>query len=128
MSRSATAEASLAEELAAVRPALLPRYRQALPGARAAVLSRLWRALAHEPLPWIDRRTRGAHGLALRLADGRVLHGPAADPYATAAYAPAVRLGRERYDDPVRLMTDLAVPHATGFAAELAHSVASLAL
>ncbi|WP_129305817.1 IucA/IucC family siderophore biosynthesis protein [Streptomyces sp. L2] len=128
MSRSATAEASLAEELAAVRPALLPRYRQALPGARAAVLSRLWRALAHEPLPWIDRRTRGAHSLALRLADGRVLHGPPADPYATTAYAPAVRLGRERYDDPVRLMTDLAVPHATGFAAELAHSVASLAL
>ncbi|MEU6280174.1 IucA/IucC family protein [Streptomyces sp. NPDC047028] len=128
MSRSATAEASLAEELAAVRPALLPRYRQVLPGARAAVLSRLWRALAHEPLPWIDRRTRGAHSLALRLADGRVLHGPPADPYATTAYTPAVRLGRERYDDPVHLMTDLGVPHATGFAAELAHSVASLAL
>ena len=32
------------------------------------------------------------------------------------------------YDDPARLMTNLAVPHGTAFAAELGHSVASLAL
>ncbi|MEU1463877.1 IucA/IucC family protein [Streptomyces sp. NPDC005727] len=125
---SATAEAGIAEELAAVRPGLLPRYRAALPGARAAVLTRLWRALAYEPLPWISGRTGGAHGLALRLADGRHLEGPPADPYATGWYVTSVRLGRERYDDPARLMSDLAVPHAAGFAAELAHSAASLAL
>ncbi|MFF0835811.1 MULTISPECIES: IucA/IucC family protein [unclassified Streptomyces] len=125
---SVTAEAGLAEELASVRPGLLPRYRAALPGARAAVLTRLWRALAYEPLPWISRRTGSAHGLVLRLADGRDLAGPPADPYATAGYVTSVRLGRERYDDPARLMTDLAVPHAAGFAAELAHSTASLAL
>ncbi|WP_225830697.1 IucA/IucC family protein [Streptomyces sp. NK08204] len=128
MHRPPTAEARIAEELAAVRPGLLPRYAAELPGARAAVLSRLWRALAHEPLPWITGRLRGAHGLALRLADGRTLHGPHADPYATSAYVTAVRLGRERHDDPARLMTDLAVPHAADFAAELADSVASLAL
>ncbi|MFG2353260.1 IucA/IucC family protein [Streptomyces sp. NPDC048521] len=128
MYHSPTAEDRLAEELAAVRPGLLPRYRAELPGARAAVLTRLWRALAHEPLPWVADRVEGAHGLALRLADGRRLHGPHADPYATGAYVTALRLDRERYDDPARLMTDLAVPHASAFAAELADSTASMAL
>ncbi|MFG2121035.1 IucA/IucC family protein [Streptomyces sp. NPDC048710] len=128
MYHSPTAEADVAEELAVVRPALLPRYRAELPGARAAVLTRLWRGLAHEPLPWVTGRVRGGNGLALRLADGRSLHGPHADPYATGGYVTAVRLDRERYDDPARLMSDLAVPHAAGFAVELGHSVASLAL
>ncbi|MFJ9821970.1 IucA/IucC family protein [Streptomyces sp. NPDC101151] len=128
MYHSPTAEAEVAEELAAVRPGLLPRYTAELPGARAAVLTRLWRALAHEPLPWVTGRVSGAHSLALRLADGRTLHGPHADPYATGGHVAAVRLDRERYDDPARLMTDLPVPHAAGFAVELGHSVASLAL
>ncbi|SOD80807.1 IucA/IucC family protein [Streptomyces sp. Ag109_G2-15] len=128
MYHSPTAEADIAEELAAVRPGLLPRYTAELPGARAAVLTRLWRGLAHEPLPWVTGRLRGAHSLALRLADGRTLHGPHADPYATGGYVTAVRLDRERYDDPARLMSDLAVPHAAGLATELGHSVASLAL
>ncbi|WP_030645604.1 MULTISPECIES: IucA/IucC family protein [Streptomyces] len=128
MHRPPTADAEIAEELAAVRPALLPRYAAELPGARAAVLTRLWRALAHEPLPWLTGRVSGADGLTLRLADGRTLHGPHADPYATSAYVTAVRLDRERYDDPARLMTALGVPHASAFAVELAHSVASLAL
>ncbi|MFF8726178.1 IucA/IucC family protein [Streptomyces sp. NPDC015171] len=128
MHRPPTAEAEIAEELAVVRPALLPRYAAELPGARAAVLTRLWRALAHEPLPWLTGRLPGAYSLALRLADGRTLYGPPADPYATSAYVTAVRLGRERYDDPARLMTALGVEHADAFTAELAHSVASLAL
>ncbi|MEU3984269.1 IucA/IucC family siderophore biosynthesis protein [Streptomyces sp. NPDC026672] len=128
MSPSSTAEAQLAAELGEVRPGLVGRYTAELPGARAAVLTRLWRALAHEPLPWIARRTAGADGPVLRLHDGRVLHGPHADPYATDAYAPEVRLDGVAYDDPARLMTDLAVPHAAAFAAELAGSAASLAL
>ncbi|MBY8839861.1 IucA/IucC family siderophore biosynthesis protein [Streptomyces sp. SP2-10] len=128
MHRPPIAEAEIAEELAAVRPGLLPRYAAELPGARAAVLTRLWRALAHEPLPWLTARVPGTHGLALRLADGRTLHGPPADPYATSAYVTAVRLDRERYDDPARLTAALGVPHASAFAAELAGSVASLAL
>ncbi|MEU6608457.1 IucA/IucC family protein [Streptomyces shenzhenensis] len=128
MHRPPTAEAQVAAELAGLRPGLVPRYAAELPGARAAVLTRLWRALAHEPLPWITRRTAGSHGLALRLADGRALHGPLADPYATDAYVTAVFLDGTAYDDPARLLTALAVPNAAGFAAELAHSVASLAL
>ncbi|MFF5857359.1 IucA/IucC family protein [Streptomyces sp. NPDC012751] len=128
MQRARTAETEIAEELAAVRPALLPRYAAELPGARAAVLTRLWRALVHEPLPWVTGRTPDADGLALRLADGRTLRGPRADPYATRAYVGAVLLDRERYDDPALLLAALRVPHGSAFAAELGHSVASLAL
>jgi siderophore synthetase component len=126
--RPPSAEAEVAAELADVRPGLVSRYTAELPGARAAVLTRLWRALAHEPLPWVVGRERGREGLALRLSDGRRLHGPHADPYATDAYVTAVRLDGATYDDPSRLMTDLAVPHGTSFAAELGHSAASLAL
>jgi len=126
------AEAEVADELAVVRPALLSRYAAELPGARAAVLTRLWRALAHEPLPWITGPDPGrdpdGEGLTLRLRDGRRLHGPAADPYATAAYVGVVHLDDLAYDHPATLMSDLAVPHCVDFAAELGHSAASLAL
>ncbi len=122
------AEAALADELAAVRPDLAQPYADALPGARAAVLSRLWRALAYEPLPWIARREHGHDGLTVHLADGRRLHGPHPDPYATAAYVTEVRLDGRPHDRAARLMTALAVPYGSGFAAELDHSAASLAL
>ncbi|MEU0118604.1 IucA/IucC family protein [Streptomyces bobili] len=128
MHRPPTAEAELAADLAAVRPALAARFAAELSGARAAVLTRLWRALAHEPLPWVVRRVPARDGLTLHLADGRRLHGPRADPYATAAYVRAVDLAGTGYDDPARLMTALAVPYGEGLAAELAHSTASLAL
>ncbi|KMS72926.1 iron transporter [Streptomyces viridochromogenes] len=128
MHRPPSAEAEVAAELADVRPELASRYAAGLPAARAAVLTRLWRALAYEPLPWVARREPGREGLTLRLSDGRRLHGPHADPYATAAYVTAVRLDRTSYDDPVRLLTDLSVPHGTAFATEVGHSVASLAL
>ncbi|MFZ4189520.1 IucA/IucC family protein [Streptomyces pseudogriseolus] len=128
MPRPTTAEAEIAEELAVVRPALLPAYTGALPGARTAVLTRLWRGLTHDPLPWVAGRAGGRSGVVLRLADGRRLEGPPADPYATDARVNAVRLEGVEYDDPARLMADLAVPHSGAFAAELAHSAASLAL
>ncbi|MFJ3231908.1 IucA/IucC family protein [Streptomyces sp. NPDC086787] len=134
MHRPPTVEEQVAAELAEIRPGLVARYSAELPGARSAVLSRLWRALAHEPLPWIARRGpdgRGGPdgpGLALWLGDGRVLRGPRADPYATGDYVRVVDLDGESYDDAARLMTDLAVPHSAGYAAELAHSTASLAL
>ncbi|MDX3529145.1 IucA/IucC family protein [Streptomyces sp. ID05-39B] len=128
MHRPPTAEAELAADLAAVRPALAARFAAELPGARAAVLTRLWRALTHEPLPWVVGRVPARDGLTLHLADGRRLHGPRSDPYATAAHVRAVDLAGTAYDDPARLMTDLAVPYGGSLAAELAHSTASLAL
>ncbi|SED42688.1 IucA/IucC family protein [Streptomyces sp. PAN_FS17] len=128
MHRPHSAEAEVAAELAEVRPDLVSRYTAELPGARAAVLTRLWRAFAYEPLPWVDGRERGAEGLTLRLSDGRRLDGPHADPYATDAYVTDVRLGGTSYDDPARLLSELSVAHGTSLAAELGHSVASLAL
>ncbi|WP_240436770.1 IucA/IucC family siderophore biosynthesis protein [Streptomyces sporangiiformans] len=111
-----------------VRPALLPRYAAGLPGARAAVLTRLWRGLVHEPLPWITHREPGSGGMTLHLADGRRLHGPHSDAYGTAASVAEVELDGTAYDHPAALMTALSFPYGDGFAAELDHSVASLAL
>ncbi|MDH6547787.1 IucA/IucC family protein [Streptomyces sp. SAI-041] len=128
MHRPPAAEFQFAEELAVLRPDLVARYTAELPGARAAVLSRLWRGLTHEPLPWVTARETGREGLTLRLTDGRRLHGPLPDPFATAAQVRAVHLDEAAHDDPARLMTGLGAPHGTDFAAELADSVASLAL
>ncbi len=87
------AEAVLGAELGAVRPDLTQPYTAALPGARAAVLSRLWRGLVHEPMPWVVRReAAGDDWVTLHLADRRRLHGPLVDPYATAARVDEVRL------------------------------------
>ncbi|MCX4529781.1 MULTISPECIES: IucA/IucC family protein [unclassified Streptomyces] len=133
MDRSTHVPASPAEEavaaaLAGVRPGLGSAYDAALPGARAAVLTRLWRALAFEPLPWVAGRERGSGALALRLAGGGRLEGPLADPYATGAQVGEVRLDGRPYRQAARLLTALRVAHGDGFAAELDDSTASLAL
>ncbi|MFJ2256936.1 IucA/IucC family protein [Streptomyces sp. NPDC087844] len=121
-------ETALAAELRTVRPGLLSPYAAELPGARSAVLTRLWRGLALEPLAWVTHREAGYAGLTLRTADGRRLHGPHPDPYATASSVAEVELDGTAYDHPAELMTALGLPHGRPFAAELAHSVASLAL
>ncbi|MFE9093249.1 IucA/IucC family protein [Streptomyces sp. NPDC007264] len=128
MHLSPSAEATVADELAVVRPDLAGAYEAALPAARSAVLSRLWRGLAHEPLPWVAGREPTSGGLVVRLADGRRLHGPPPDPYATAAYVTEVLLDGRAHRRPAALMAALGVPHGDAFAAELDHSTASLAL
>ncbi|MFJ3514323.1 MULTISPECIES: IucA/IucC family protein [unclassified Streptomyces] len=122
------AEEAVAAELADVRPSLGPSYAAVLGGARAAVLTRLWRALAHEPLPWVEGRERGPDGLALLLAGGRRLEGPLPDPYATGPYVSEVLLDGRAYRQAARLVTALGVPHGEQFAAELDACTASLAL
>ncbi|MCP3753333.1 IucA/IucC family protein [Streptomyces sp. TBY4] len=118
------------------RPGLEAAYAAALPGARAAVLTRLWRAFSYEPLPWITRRERGSGALALRLASGSLLEGPLPDPYATTfsaarASAPPVTellLDGRPYRRAAPLVAALGLPYGEEFAAELDESTASLAL
>ncbi|WP_189770895.1 IucA/IucC family protein [Streptomyces tauricus] len=121
-------ETALAAELRTVRPELLAPYAAELPGARSAVLTRLWRGLALDPLPWVTRREAGSTGLTLRTADGRRLRGPRPDAYATASTVTEVELDGTAYDHPAALMAALGLPHGRPFASELAGSVASLAL
>ncbi|QES46796.1 iron transporter [Streptomyces venezuelae] len=122
------AEDVIAGELGAVRPDLIPGYRAALPGARAAVLTRLWRGLAIDPLPWVVRRETGTAGLTMHLTGGLRLRGPHPDPYATAPYVTGVELDGRVFRQAGALVRALGLPYATGFAEELDHSTASLAL
>ncbi|MFF3209255.1 IucA/IucC family protein [Streptomyces sp. NPDC002886] len=118
------------------RPGLGAAYAAALPGARAAVLTRLWRAFAFEPLPWITHRERGSGTLVLRLASGSRLEGPLPDPYATTfsavrTSAPPVTellLDGRPYRRAAPLVAALGLPYGEEFAAELDESTASLAL
>ncbi|MCX5192665.1 IucA/IucC family siderophore biosynthesis protein [Streptomyces sp. NBC_00249] len=111
-----------------VRPGLGSAYEASLAGARAAVLTRLWRALAFEPLPWVVRREHGPDSLTLLLADGRRLEGPAADPYATGDRVDELRLDGRGHRQAARLVEALGAAHGSAFAAELDDSTASLAL
>ncbi|MFJ9077420.1 IucA/IucC family protein [Streptomyces sp. NPDC102278] len=122
------AEETVAAELADVRPDLVAAYAAELEGARAAVLTRLWRALAFEPLPWVVRRESGPDSLVLFTAAGGRLEGPPADPYATRSYVTEVRLDGRVYRRAARLVAALGVAHGAAFAAELDDSTASLAL
>ncbi|MEU2452292.1 IucA/IucC family protein [Streptomyces sp. NPDC012765] len=122
------AEEAVAAELADVRPSLGPSYAAAQAGARAAVLTRLWRALAYEPLPWVVGRERAPDGLALLLAGGARLEGPLPDPYATGPYVSELLLDGRPHRQAARLVRALGVPHGEQFAAELDACTASLAL
>lgn len=108
-------ETSFAAELRAVRPGLVAPYREALPGARAAVLARLWRSLCFEELPGLDRRR---------------LRGPEVRPYDSGAPKDELTVWADgtEYSRPAALLAALGVPGSAGLVAELEHSTASLAL
>jgi siderophore synthetase component len=98
-----------------------------LDGARAAILGRLWGALAREPVPGIVGRRVDGDELVLTLADGRVVAGPAvsAEPFAVAP--PGLAVGGQT--DPAGLVRALGLgERGERFAVELADSVANLAL
>lgn len=103
-------------------------YAAELEGARAAVLTRLWRALAFEPLPWVVRRESGPDSLVLVTSRGGRLEGPLPDPYATRSHVTEIRFDGRAYRHAARLMSALDVPRGAAFAAELDDSTASLAL
>jgi staphyloferrin A synthase len=97
-------------------------------GARAAVLGRLWGALAREPLPGVAGRAERGGVLTVRLADGRDLVGAveAAGMFAVPPRGFAVALAGRRHADPAALAA--ALGFGPRLAADLADSVANLAL
>ncbi|MFJ6578007.1 IucA/IucC family protein [Streptomyces sp. NPDC091368] len=121
-------EQGFADQLADAAPRLLATYHRELSPARAAVLARLWRALLYEPLPGVAARDAAAGQVVL--ADGRVLTGPPRLPHDLVLPGEdlALRLDGRPYDHPAALLAALDLPGATPLVAELAHSVASLAL
>ncbi|MDI1465716.1 IucA/IucC family protein [Catellatospora sp. KI3] len=109
----------------------MPSTDDTLPGARAAVLARLWGALVREPLPGVlDRRAYGGD-ILVTLASGQRLMGSAAmaEMFAVAPEGLRVTLETERFDDPAALLRALKLPgHPLRLAEEVADSVAHLAL
>ncbi|MEV0827088.1 IucA/IucC family protein [Nonomuraea rubra] len=116
-------EGEFAAELALVRPDLSDRYAAALPGARAAVMGRLWRGLLYEPLPGL---TAAGHARLL-LADGRELTGRERRPY-DLGEEPALWLDGRPHTHPAELLTALGLPCTERLVEDLDHSVASMAL
>nr|MDT0657668.1 IucA/IucC family protein [Micromonospora sp. DSM 115978] len=132
----------VAADLRRHRPDLVAGFAAELPAARAAVLARLWGALARESVPGVAGRVERGGRLTLRLADGRRVVGPAAAaaPFAVAAAGLAVSVrggstdtdeqrgyaGPDGYGDPAELVRVCGL--AGGFADEVANSVANLAL
>ncbi|MFF3565614.1 IucA/IucC family protein [Streptomyces sp. NPDC002574] len=119
-------EAAFAAGLTALRPGLADAWAASLPGARAAVLGRLWRALLLEPLPGLTVEGPGR----VRLDDGRSLTGPDRLPHdlGLAQEELVLRLDGRPFDHPVALLEALGLPGSGPLREELADSVASLAL
>ncbi|MFD8498047.1 IucA/IucC family protein [Amycolatopsis sp. NPDC059657] len=105
-------EAVFAADLLALRPEL--RYRDALPGARAAVLDRLWRGLSLDPLPRVAHRDRDT----ITLDGGRLL----------ARSGAVISLDGKHFDHPAALLAALGWPETACLETEVAHSVAAMAL
>ncbi|SDW73120.1 Siderophore synthetase component [Amycolatopsis xylanica] len=105
-------ESTFATELARLRPEL--PYRDKLPGARAAVLDRLWRGFRLDPLPRITHRSADA----ITLEDGRRL----------TRSGPVISIDGKPYDHPAAFLAALGWPEAARLEAEVAHSVAAMAL
>ncbi|MFY1631872.1 IucA/IucC family protein [Solwaraspora sp. WMMB335] len=124
--------------LAAVRrwrPELVDPVAAAVPGARAAVLARVWGALAREPLPQVAGRRVVDDRLVVVLVDGREVVGPvaAAEPFAVSGPAgSAARLRLLVSDrvvaDPAELVAVVGMDAGARVAGEVANSVANLAL
>jgi len=104
------------------RPDLVTGYQRALPGARAAVLGRLWGAYTREPIPGVLRRD----GSTVHTGKG-ALTGPAdaAEAYAAVPDGLTLHLDDVAYTEPGALAR--ALGH-DGLAVELDNSVANLAL
>ncbi|MBX6751017.1 MAG: IucA/IucC family siderophore biosynthesis protein [Micromonosporaceae bacterium] len=117
-------------------PAALERARA---GAEAAILARLWGALAREPLPGIAGREVRRGTVTVRWSDGTRVTGDAAMSRPFAAPPPGFAVAvttpvaprPEEIRDPgtlIRTLAHLLGRHAARLATELDNSVANLAL
>src|SRR5690242_20111707 len=101
--------------------------------ARAAVLGRVWGALAREPLPGLAARHRRGDTLVVRFADGSAASGPAAaaEPFArcptgltihtTGPHPTSPGTVDQRHTDPTTLLSALPLgPHTGRLAREVA--------
>ena len=117
------------DALTSLRPDLVGAYDEALPGARAAILSRILGALDREPLPGLAASAAG--GALATFRDGRVVAAPAAAarPFAQPSPGLTAYLDGTGYTDPGAFLRALALPaHTDRLAAEIDNSVANLAL
>ena len=114
--------------LSTLRPELVDAYDAALPGARAAILSRLLGALDREPLPGVAARAPGV----VTLQDGRTVTFPADAARAFAQPSPGLTttLPESSHRDPGDLLRALALPSPLldRLTTEVDNSVANLAL
>ncbi|MFD0592778.1 IucA/IucC family protein [Catellatospora coxensis] len=101
-----------------------------LPGARAAILARLWGALVREPLPGVERQVYGGD-VRVTLAGGKRVIGSAAlaEPFAVPPEGMRIVTDTGAFDDPVELLRALDLPgDGARLTAEVADSVAGVAL
>jgi siderophore synthetase component len=108
--------------------------------AAATILSRLWGALAREPVPGVAGRSVERGVLTVRLVDGTVVSGDAATarpfahpentPRPVVVTRPDGRAPAEQHEpgELVRALGDCLGRHGPRFAAELDNSVANVAL
>ncbi|MDR7275911.1 IucA/IucC family protein [Catenuloplanes atrovinosus] len=114
------------DDLGRLRPDLVAAYDAALPGAHAAVLTRLWGAIAREPIPGLGARTPRGDRLTVTLPGGGTLDG------SRAATAPFAQQAADLHGPDGTITDPVHLARITGmdarFRAELANSVANLAL
>ncbi|GIG01056.1 iron transporter [Catellatospora citrea] len=109
----------------------MPSVSETLPGARAAILARLWGALVREPLPGIVERQAYGGDTRVTLASGQRLIGSTAlaQPFAVPPEGMRVVTDAGAFDDPVELLRALRLPgDVARLTAEVDASVAGLAL
>ena len=123
-------QAATLTALSRLRPDLVDPYLDASAPARAAVLARLWSALAREPIPGVAGPRRHGERLTVTLDDGRILTGPAtaAEAFRTVK-ALTLTFDGEAFEHPARLVEAMRLPGAGArLVTELDNSVANLAL
>ncbi|GAB4057964.1 IucA/IucC family siderophore biosynthesis protein [Catellatospora paridis] len=109
----------------------MPSVSETLPGARAAILARLWGALVREPLPGVVERQAYGGDTRITLTSGQRLIGSAAlaQPFAVPPEGMRVVTDAGAFDDPVELLRALRLPgDVARLTTEVADSVVGLAL